>query len=509
MKAHNIFRDNKDSNHFIKKNDMVSSKEIPTDKDCLTEQLLNKEKLLEAVIKGIPGVVIKVYKTDNTIAFFNQAGYDFYGKTPNEVQGKKCYKVLGRKDKCTDCIFDKALETKKIVNMEKYIPEINKYMDCCCNPVLDDSGNVIFVVEQLRDITNKRVLEKKLKESEERYRQIVDLSPEAIIIILDNKIVLANGEAYKLMNIDLNKPGGENIYKYVHPDFIKILHKRIKRILRYKTTNVKYECKLINENTEIDAEISSSYLTYNGEPAVQSIIRNVTEMRGDLNKAAKIQKKWLQDTFPIPNKARMESIYVPSKTVGGDSYKLYKVSDDLVIGVIWDVSGKGITAALSISAFNVLLNDSILASNDPSEIMHSLNTKIADFLDDTYIAACCFSINFREKKAKVVSAGINEFVFEKLQYKPEKKIVKGPFLGMFKDSTFDEYSIHFRPGDKFYFYTDGLDFIFCDDALNEYFVSTNSIHEFKKYLNSYLNEMITDIKDDCTMLLLEIIQGDD
>ena len=171
-------------------------------------------KLLEGVLKGIPDI-IRVFNPDRKILFLNEAGYNFYKKNRDEVKGKRCCEILGRKENCNNCDVEKAIKTKQITRKEKYVPEFNKYMECTCNPVLDDSGQLIFVVEQLKDITEKKILVNTLKESEERYRKIVDLSPEAIIITIDDKIVLANNQACKLVGADYSKIIGESIYKYI------------------------------------------------------------------------------------------------------------------------------------------------------------------------------------------------------------------------------------------------------------------------------------------------------
>ena len=54
--------------------------------DVTKRKRLAKE--LNAILSGIPDV-IKVYNADYTIAFFNEAGYNFYNKIPEEVSGKK------------------------------------------------------------------------------------------------------------------------------------------------------------------------------------------------------------------------------------------------------------------------------------------------------------------------------------------------------------------------------------------------------------------------------------
>ena len=229
-------------------------------------------------------------------------------------------------------------------------------------------------------------------------------------------------------------------------------------------------------------------------------------MKKGLNQAAKFQRKYLETTCPFPDKIKMESLYMPAKTVSGDFFKIYKVSEDLVVGILWDVSGKGITAALSVSAFLVLFREAVLVSHDPLEIVNNLNKKIINYLEERYIAACCFSLDFKKNEAKVVGAGINQYMFQKSKCKPKEMIIKGPFLGMFEDSIFDEQIISFETGDRFYFFTDGLEFI-LNDEIKENYLKSHTITEFKIYLNNLLNDMLTDmegLKDDSTLIALEI-----
>ena len=182
------------------------------------------EKELHGILNGIPDL-IKVYNTDYTISFFNEAGYSFYNKTPKEVKGKMCYEILGRKEKCIDCSFEEVMKTKQMIIKERYIPELNKFMDVCYNPVLDEEGNISFIVERLRDITEKKILDKTLQDSKEKYKQILNNFQDAIVIIVDNKIVLANYEACNLIRLDYSEIIDSNVYKYFQEKEKKIYTK--------------------------------------------------------------------------------------------------------------------------------------------------------------------------------------------------------------------------------------------------------------------------------------------
>ena len=297
----------------------------------------------------------------------------------------------------------------------------------------------MFVVEQLRDITEKITLENMLIESEKNSRQIVDLSPDAIIITIDGIITLANKEAIKHFDNILGKKLSNII-----PNHEKIINTRLKQILNNKSLENTHDYRINLDDKVIVIEVSSSYITFNGKPAVLSVMRDITKRKKELNSAAKIQKKKLQKIFPFPDKLNVESLYIPAKTVSGDYYYLHEGNDQVLIGIIGDVSGKGITAALNISAFNVLFHEALLTTQDPSEIVNILNKNVVNYFGERYIAVCCFSLDFTNNKAKVIGAGINQFITKKKNEQSCERIVRGSFLGMFEDSKFDEVIIDFN-----------------------------------------------------------------
>lgn len=465
------------------------------------------EKELNGILNGIPDI-IKVYNPDYTIAFFNEAGYNFYNRSSSEIKGRMCYEVLNRKDKCLDCSFDEVVQTKQMLSRERYIPELNTFMDVCYNPVFDDDGNILFIVERLRDITEKKFLDKILKDSKEKYKQILNNSPDAIIIIVYNKIVLANYEACKLLGLEYSEIIDSNVYKHFPDKYKKALHKRFRNVMFQKRVRDidDYEFELGN-NKKANLEVSFTYITYDGSPAILTIIRDITEMKKELNRAANLQKKTLQNSFPCEEYVNIVSVYKPAHIISGDFYRIQKIGEDSIVGIVIDVRGKGISAALSISALDILFIQEISDCHEPIDIVNNLNKKLVSYYEENYIAVCCFSMDFKKNELKVVGAGINRFIFQKKGESVEEKIVKGPFLGMFENSDFSEEIISFDSGDKVFFVSDGLDFIFDRDKIIQRYMGKVSINEFKDYINEFLEDTRLDVgrlEDDCTMIAMEI-----
>lgn len=459
--------------------------------------VFNHKMIMEQVLEGITDATM-VCNVDKSVVFYNEAVY----KNGNNNEFQKCYEMLNRSSGCEDCCHEKAIKTKKFQKAERYVPQNNKFMECNCKPIIDDNGDILFVVKQLKEITEKKTLEDTLRKSEEKYQEIFNLLPESVVVVVDGKIVLANERATEFCGAII----GKSILN-VEPKLQAIIKTRINQILTYKTKNAIFDYKITDRNEiKRHIEVSSSYITYNGKPAVVSIIRDITKMKNGLLSAARIQKIALQRYFPLEEKAHMETVYMPAKTVSGDFFHINKINDDVVVGIIADVRGKGITAALNISACNVLFNEAVLVNDDPEFIINYLNKKIVNYLGESYVAACCFRLDFKNKKAKIVGAGINEFIFQESNGSFETMVVKGPFLGMFEDSVFDKVIINFNSRDKFYFFTDGLEFILEDKIKKDYWKGS-TILKLKEYLSDMLSDMLTDvdgIKDDCTLVALEI-----
>ncbi|SPD71895.1 hypothetical protein PITCH_A1090022 [uncultured Desulfobacterium sp.] len=150
-------------------------------------------------------------------------------------------------------------------------------------PILDVEGNVTCIAAFASDITEVLEKEKAKMESEERYRYLVESSPDAIAVIQDNHHKLINFQFTKLLGYsqeDIDK--GLSALETVNKKARKEIYERSKR----QSTGLreplgkwgKWEVDLVaKDGSLIPCETSGNIIHYNGRPADLVIIRDMTE----------------------------------------------------------------------------------------------------------------------------------------------------------------------------------------------------------------------------------------
>jgi PAS domain S-box-containing protein len=147
--------------------------------------------------------------------------------------------------------------------------------------VLDERGNAIGVEGVLRDITARKRAEDALRESEEKFRTMVENSLQGLIILQDDRIVYANEALARILGFDLEELLAlppEKIYELVHPAEREMIWSRMADRLEGKEVPSRYEFRVFGkEGSTIWLELVSNRIEYQGEPALLGAVIDVTE----------------------------------------------------------------------------------------------------------------------------------------------------------------------------------------------------------------------------------------
>jgi PAS domain S-box-containing protein len=142
------------------------------------------------VLNAIPDI-IGLQDLDHHIIQYNEAGYRFLGMKPSEVHGQKCHKLIGHPTPCRVCATSEVYQTQQVAKKEKFVEELDKWLDVRAYPVFDEKGQMVQVIEHLRDISSEKKAELALREAHERLFTVLNS--------IDAHIYVADMESYEIL----------------------------------------------------------------------------------------------------------------------------------------------------------------------------------------------------------------------------------------------------------------------------------------------------------------------
>lgn len=123
--------------------------------------------------------------------------------------------------------------------------------------------------------------EEALHRSEARYRSLIELSPEAIYVVQEYKIVLVNAACARLFGA--TDPGqiiGKSPLEFTHPDSLPLTQERIYQLIELGQPVPLVEQKIIRlDGTVIEAEVTAAPYDDQGVKATQVILHDITERK--------------------------------------------------------------------------------------------------------------------------------------------------------------------------------------------------------------------------------------
>lgn len=148
--------------------------------------------------------------------------------------------------------------------------------------VKDRTAELMAVNEQLRrEIVRRKRSEDAVRESEERFRTLVESSPYGIGIASKGLAVFANNALVKMLGVkSVTEIVGRPIIQFVHPDYRAIAIDHIRQVVQDGAIIHDPNQKLLRKDGGlVDAEITAIPFQYMGQPAVEAVFNDVTEQK--------------------------------------------------------------------------------------------------------------------------------------------------------------------------------------------------------------------------------------
>ncbi|MFC2059940.1 ATP-binding protein, partial [Chloroflexota bacterium] len=162
---------------------------------------------------------VSIHDRDFKLVRVNKTFADTMGMKPEELIGKKCYKVLhDRNEPWPNCPHQQTLETKKPRRVEYFEPLLGIDLEVSTSPIFGGKGEVVGSVHISKDITERKKMEGRLMVSD-RLASIGELA-SGIAHELNNPLTSIIGFSELL----LDKPSADDIR-----EDLEIIHREAQR----------------------------------------------------------------------------------------------------------------------------------------------------------------------------------------------------------------------------------------------------------------------------------------
>ena len=182
----------------------------------------------------------------------------------------------------------------------------------------------------------------------------------------------------------------------------------------------------------------------------------------DLDMAREVQLRLLPPTPARKPYAEFATRFLPARTIGGDLYDFLPYDDQRVGIAMGDVSGKAAPAALYAALISGIMRSATSQALSPAAMLKQLNDSLQERKMDAQYVTMVFAVwNDEKQTLQIANAGAVQPLFCR-GGQVETVQAEGFPLGMFKDVSYEEFTLSTRPGDAVIFFSDGI-----VDAVND------------------------------------------
>lgn len=148
--------------------------------------------------------------------------------------------------------------------------------------ILNNDGQVVRMIGIDIDITEHKEITQKIEQNEEKYGSLIQFLPDAFFVHKERKVVFANLEAIKLLGYKKEEDLiGKSIFSLIHDSYHEVMIERFKSLRDNSNEIVPMiqEKMITADGKVIDVEATSTSFTFEGEKAIISVFRDITDRK--------------------------------------------------------------------------------------------------------------------------------------------------------------------------------------------------------------------------------------
>jgi len=241
------------------------------------DQLLRQNDILQKIIHNIP-VMLFFYDAEGHVGMINEEmtrvlGYSLEDFREYNVMDLCCPDPDYRRD-VWEFMKGAPPEWRDVLVQKK---DGGKVISSWASVQLADGSYVGIGI----DIRERTRFENRLRENEQRYRTLVEMSPDAIIVERDEVIEFVNSTTINLFGAKTAEElVGRPILDFIDPDYRKRVDKQFARLRQSRKPIPTTEEKIVRvDGMALDIELAAMPITFENKPANQIVMRDITQRK--------------------------------------------------------------------------------------------------------------------------------------------------------------------------------------------------------------------------------------
>ncbi|MFN8383621.1 MAG: PAS domain S-box protein [Anaerolineales bacterium] len=206
-----------------------------TERKRVETELIEAKILLEKIFASLDQAIFVVGAKNRTILACNRAVERIFGYTEKELIGQSTEFMYVDSEAYQQYPQNliSALDTNGVYQTELHM----RRKDGSIFPVeitetglLDSTGQRIGVVSVVRDITERKLIEGILRESEKQYRRIVETAQEGVWLInAQNETIFVNNKMAELLGYSAEEMAGKKLFDFMDEEGVVITNRNLER----------------------------------------------------------------------------------------------------------------------------------------------------------------------------------------------------------------------------------------------------------------------------------------
>ncbi|MDO8589257.1 MAG: EAL domain-containing protein [Armatimonadota bacterium] len=245
-------------------------------------KLAASESRYRSVVEGSPNWV-SLLDLQGQCVGINRAGLETVDRTEDEILGQRFVELWPDEYwESVETALEKAREGSTSSLEADYVRQDGQRtsLQVSVGPVAADDGRIRRLVALASDITQRKRAEQALRESEEKYRNVVERANDGIAIFQDDTIVFANRRFAEMAGYTVVEMTGMPIGDYAELCGVPVLAERYTKRMAGEDVPAVYDSAIISKDGgRLDVEVNAGIISYQGRPADLVLFRNITERK--------------------------------------------------------------------------------------------------------------------------------------------------------------------------------------------------------------------------------------